>query len=282
MVLYSPEYVEHLKQGPFPNRVDPWAEIGWYFQQIHAGLISHLVEQLDPQLMLMGYFLGREASLQVAQRREPDIFIESRRPSRKGLTRWNYQTAAEALALEGGMAADDELDLDALHIRSLETGDLVTVVEVVSPSNKVGTMLAYREYRAYMLHQGVNVVEIDITRSEKRLLQNRWTNEYPYHIAIHLPGETPLVIGIEFEQNLKSFALPLRAEVIGIDTQRAYDYGYRIVTVAGHLNEEGDYQLNKLPFPSLLTEVQKQELMNSVYEWKKTLQTFKQKSEPIE
>jgi hypothetical protein len=189
MVLYSPEYVEHLKQGPFPGRVDPWAEAGWYFQQIHAGMIGNFVEQLDPQLMLMGYFLGREASLQIATRREPDIFIESRRRNRQTMTRWTYQTAAEALALEGGVAADDELDLDALHIRKLDSGDLVTIVEVVSPSNKVGTMLAYREYRAYMLHQGVNVVEIDITRSEKRLSQNRWTNEFPYHIAIHLPSQ---------------------------------------------------------------------------------------------
>jgi hypothetical protein len=282
MVLYSPEYVEHLKQGPFPHRIDPWGEIGWYFQQIHAGMIGNFAEQLDPQLMLMGYFLGREASLQIANKREPDIFIESRRRSRQTMTRWTYQTAAEALKLEGGVAADDELDLDALYIRKLDTGDLVTIVEVVSPSNKVGTMLAYREYRAYMLHQGVNVVEIDITRSEKRLLQNRWTNEFPYHIAIHLPNETPLVIPIEFDQSLKSFALPLQNEVISVDTQMAYDYGYRIVTVAGHLNEEGDYTLKKLPFPSLLTEVQKQELVADVQEWRKKLQTLKQKSETIE
>jgi hypothetical protein len=62
----------------------------------------------------------------------------------------------------------------------------------------------------------------------------------------------------------------------------AYDYGYRIVTVAGHLNEEGDYTLKKLPFPSLLTEVQKQELLVAAQEWQKKLQTLKQKSESVE
>jgi hypothetical protein len=41
-MVSSDEDVEHLSAGPFLGQVDPWAEAGRYFYQIHAGVIDSL------------------------------------------------------------------------------------------------------------------------------------------------------------------------------------------------------------------------------------------------
>jgi hypothetical protein len=71
----SKAYVQHLFAGPFPGQIDPWAEDAHYFQQIHAGMIDQLLQQVRTPLAEMGYRVGREASLQIADNREPDIFV---------------------------------------------------------------------------------------------------------------------------------------------------------------------------------------------------------------
>jgi hypothetical protein len=44
-------YREVLKNGPLPEAIDPWAEIGTYFHQLHFGMIEWMVQQLqDPSL----------------------------------------------------------------------------------------------------------------------------------------------------------------------------------------------------------------------------------------
>ena len=64
---YSDAYVDLLARGPFPGRIDLWAETGRYFHQIHAGIISALLEQLHLPLLRMGYVASRE----------PDVAIEN-------------------------------------------------------------------------------------------------------------------------------------------------------------------------------------------------------------
>lgn len=50
-------------------------------------------------------------------------------------------------------------------IRILDSGgELITVIEFISPTNKLGGLEAYREKRQELLSAGVKVVEIDLTR----------------------------------------------------------------------------------------------------------------------
>jgi hypothetical protein len=43
---FSSAFIAALERGPFPDQIDPWAEVGRYYKQIHAGMIEHLVELL--------------------------------------------------------------------------------------------------------------------------------------------------------------------------------------------------------------------------------------------
>ncbi len=275
MKPYSLEYIQHYKQGAFAGTVDPWVENGRYFQQLHSGMINSLQDQLQDVLIARGYQAGKEASLQIFAGREPDIYVESLTPKETPGAHWDYDAAATALAVEPGIpVAMQDDDLDALHIHDMQTGDLITVIEIVLPCNKthVPEMTLYQVQRSTVfLTRGVHVVEIDLTRSIKRLLFNALTQHHAYHTAIFLPHDLPRVVGYDVMQPIKPFALPLRNEVLPVNLQMAYDAAYQRGALAGLILRETDYALDDLPFPSLLTEAQQQILRQAVQAWKTRL-----------
>jgi hypothetical protein len=270
MVLYSPEYVEHLKRGPFPGRVDPWAEVGRYHSQIHAGMLDVIAGQLESVLLSQGYLITREASLQISGGRQPDIFV--RHPSPENRMQGDvYAQAAEAVQLDPGEEISDAPELEALRIYEFDTRSLVTVLELISPTNKTSSAFLYQQYRAYLLSQGVNFVEIDPTRSVQRLLESQLTHYYLYHIAIYLPNQLPRILGSSFGSGLRSCALPLTTEVAPIDPQAAYDLAYRRYNIAAQIEYEEQYTSGNLPFPSTFTPEQRVEVLQQLDDWLKRL-----------
>lgn len=270
MALYSKSYIELLKQGPLPGQIDPWAELGHYFQQIHSEMISHLLSQIRPSLLSMGYFAGRETSLQIAERREPDIHIRRRENAPSHTASLDYLQAAEvALAEPGVLLEGTEPELDALFIKARGSSELVTVVEIISPDKKTYTHLSYTyiERRNQLLEQGTHVVEIDLTRSIKRVVDETLVDRYPYHVAVHLHDQPSRFIGIAFAEPLKRCALPLRSEVIAVELQAAYEYAYRQPPIAVQILEEIGYHDSTLPFPTLLTESQRQTVVQAAQNW---------------
>lgn len=200
---FSPEYVKHLQQGPFFGRIDPWAEDAHYFHQIHGTMISNLLDQIQEDLMVRGYVAGREASLQIVAKRDPDIFVEDANPIRNESPRLSYSAIAAQLEVETGTAIiDEDIELDAIRVYDSDSGQLVTVVEIISPSNKSDYLRIerYREQRSRLfLSQGINVVEIDPIRSVQHLIYNKILKSFSYHIAIFLPEDGPYFLGSKLE-----------------------------------------------------------------------------------
>lgn len=276
MTQRSSEYIQHRQQGAFPNRMDPWAEAGHYFQQIHSGMIYQLQAQLQGRLNALDYQAGKEASLQIFANRKPDIYVQDNQQPQRKSTEWDYVAVADELEVEAGVTIFDETpELEALHIRNITSGELVTVIEIISPRNKTHPqeIILYKEQRTQIfLAQGVNVVEIDATRSVTRLLNNSLVHSHPYHIAIYLPDELPRVLVSEFDKPLKPFALPLRGEAIRTDPQSAYDTAYRDGAIAGLIHHDTGYSLDGLPFPSTLTQSQLSHALEAVHKWQAQLE----------
>lgn len=279
MTEHSPEYIQHYKSGPFPGRIDLWAEAGRYFQQIHSGMIDNLLDQLQDRLIALDYQAGREASLQIFANRQPDIYVQRSAEKPTPAPAWSYEAAASDLELEPGIAViDEEPELEAIHITDAATGALVTVVEIISPRNKTHSqdIALYRAQReSVFLRAGVNVVEIDATRSTHRLLNHTLVHGHPYHIAIYLPGEPARVLVSAFDDpagpTLKPFALPLRAEAVPAHPQTAYDRAYQRGAIAGLINTETRYDESALPFASLLPDDQHLTALAAVGAWQARL-----------
>lgn len=268
-------YRNHIKIGPFAGRTDPFAETGRYFQSIHSGMIEQFIIQMQDELLDKRYLVGKETSLQIAEGRQPDVFIERHIPSTDNINTWDYVALAEAIEAEAGVAVDEDNDIQALHIHSRQTGDLVTIIEIISPRNKTEPDLVaqYRERRERLIvEKGVNVVEIDLTRSNKRLLDTGLATNHAYHVAIFLPARSPRIIGMDVDYPLKRIAIPLRGEVIGLELQSAYTDAYQLATIAGHIDHEGHYTADHLPYPTLLTETQKAIAIDLARTWKEALE----------
>jgi hypothetical protein len=50
MSVNSQAYIECELAGPFAGRMDPWAEVGLYFQQLQSSFIGHLMQQIQRPL----------------------------------------------------------------------------------------------------------------------------------------------------------------------------------------------------------------------------------------
>ena len=101
--MFSREYADLLSNGPFPGRIDPWSETARYFHQIHSGMINHILEQLRIPLLRRGYVAGKEASLQIIDGQQPDIYVQRAIPDIQDTSAaWDYVTAATEVVAEPG------------------------------------------------------------------------------------------------------------------------------------------------------------------------------------
>jgi hypothetical protein len=270
--MTTSDYIACLSAGPFAGMTDPWAEDGHYFSQLHSGIIAAILAQIWQPLLLRGYHVSKEASLQISELRKPDLAVFARSQPAP-TTALNYATAAEAVQAEPGEQIDiDEPEWQAVHLHL--GGDLVTVVEVISPRNKshAADILRYQAGRdGLFLANGVNVVEIDLTRSVKRLVEHALTLRHPYYAAVFLPADAPRIIPMKIGEALKRIALPLRDDVLAVELQQVYDTAYREATIAAQIAARDGYIPNSLPFPSLLTEEERGAALDAVQRWQAKL-----------
>lgn len=271
--------LELVKEGPFPGQMDLWAEHENFFHGLHEQMIGEMARELSAQLYNMGYNVGRERSLQIAQGRIPDIHIQKKnQPSPTPQTHYEYTLAADEALADAGILVESP-NLDALTIRERETGKLVTVIELVSPGNKrEDSDIAFYQYRREQLYlsQQVNVVEIDITRSYKRLAQNEYTAASAYHVAVFLPDKGVRIIVMPLHHRFKRIAIPLHGRVIAIHLHEIYARAYGDLLLASSLLDEDMYTAKTLPFSSLLTDQQRDEALEAVRRWQDELKRVRQ------
>jgi hypothetical protein len=70
---------------------------------------------------------------------------------------------------------------------------------------------------------------------------------------------------------LKRVAIPLRREVVGLESQPTYDAAYHQVLLAGHILRETDYHAADLPQTALLTAKQRAIALEQAAAWKDRL-----------
>lgn len=234
-------------------------------------------------MLELGYEAGRETSLQVLERCEPDMYVRHAEDSPLTPRSWDYLASALAISAEPGIAFENSVSrLDALTIKDLNSDTLVTIVEAISPGNKIDPheVQGYQERRESILRKGINVLEIATTRSVKRLVRNVLA-AYAYHIAVFLPGQPSRIIGVDAGQPLQRVALPLRGEVIAMEIQESYDFAYQQASIGGQIYSDGNYDEVNLPFPSLLIESQRSQALEKVRGWIERLNQLKSRERLI-
>ncbi|HUY36407.1 MAG TPA: DUF4058 family protein [Pirellulales bacterium] len=158
--------------SPFPG-MDPYLEIPDLWPDVHHELLSQIRSALNLELRPR-YVTGVELRVYVSDDDDPgrealvpDLRIE--KPKRSGTGKPKQAKAvAVAESLTVPFLIDDEVKEARLEIRHLESGSLVTVIEVLSPTNKIRGArgrTSFMEKRRETLASEVHWVEIDLLRA---------------------------------------------------------------------------------------------------------------------
>jgi hypothetical protein len=153
--------------------MDPYLEAPWIWPDVHHGLISESQAALNPHLRpryvarvgLRVYISddddpGREALV-------PDLRVE-RSPGRKGAKKKPEPALAVAEPLIVPTLMDEEIEEAFLKIIHVESEALVTLIEVLSPTNKIRGSRgrkSFMEKRREIMNTEVHWVEIDLLRA---------------------------------------------------------------------------------------------------------------------
>ncbi len=193
--------------SPFPG-MDPYLEDRALWPDVHSSLITYIREALQPQIRPK-YVARIGERIQLAAVRHsyvPDVLLVP--PSRE---------PGPTLAVTAGTLVADEpqkiafLD-ETRHVPYIEiiyrdTGDVVTLIEVLSPANKEGDgREQYLQKQAELLDTQANLVEIDLLGYGKDtiLARNAIVTEpadWRYRINISRPQR---------RNELEFYAVPLR------------------------------------------------------------------------
>ena len=230
-----------VPKNPFPG-MDPWFEQNW--SAFHTLLIGELCGLLASELPGDLRVLPEEALNVVsppdeAARYRADVGIAE--PWKQGMTvGWSPQADAvpndaRVVVAEPIMIEEEETIERWLEIRARD-GRLVTVIEILSPRNKAGGLLAYREKQRDVLAAEVNLVEIDLLRggqpviAASHALLSRHPRFQPCTICVTRGGAANrhAVYPCPLRERLPAFHLPLRptdADLV-VDLQPLVDRCY--------------------------------------------------------
>lgn len=230
--------------SPFPG-MDPYLE-GEMWQEFHetlAGTIrAQLLKVLPPQyvaLLAKRYVLHRPSVGLLSLPEEhrvvyPDVHVAHTPP----------RVAEAVAAYEAGVITPPSVQLaalvpEAVPVMSVEVRDvanrrLVTVIEILSPVNKMGEgALEYAGKRLALMGTSVHLLEIDLLRRGQRILFDSDPPPADYYVYLSRFTNRPIVdvwpIGLR--QRLPTVPVPLLPPDpdVPLDLQQAVDGGYDLV-----------------------------------------------------
>lgn len=158
--------------SPFPG-MDPYLETPDLWPDVHAGFIKKIQEFLNPRLRPK--YVARvevrifvEAGVDDRSHRVPDVRLETARKRKLDVKANPPGGLMIAEPIICPPILDDEIEETYLTIKHRESGALVAVLEVVSPTNKIpgsDGRKSFMSKRREVLNSDVHWVEIDLLRA---------------------------------------------------------------------------------------------------------------------
>lgn len=250
--------------SPFPG-MDPYLE-GELWQEFHETLSGAIREQLlkilPPKyvaLLAKRYVIHRPAIGLLTLPEDhrviyPDVHV-AHTPARVAESAVAYETEVAAPPV----ARLTNLGTESVPVMSVEVRDvadrrLVTVIEILSPVNKMGEgAIEYADKRLSLLGTSVHLLEIDLLRRGQRLLFETDPPPADYYIYLSRFTNRPIcdVWAVGLRDRLPVVPVPLLPpdEDVLLDLQRAVNACYDLV----HYERLLDYTV--APPPPPLSEV---------------------------
>ncbi|MDX1946436.1 MAG: DUF4058 family protein [Pirellulaceae bacterium] len=222
--------------SPFPG-MDPYLEMSEW-SNFHFDFIAAMKDLLQP-LVFPNYLVMTETRVYLERndgetwRFIPDLGLQPTAAS--GATWGNSAATVAEVEPETYLAVIPEEHREHyLVLRDRGKNELVTVIEVLSPTNKLAGSDGHKEYyqkRERLLGSRVNLVEIDLLRSGQRPRLNRpMRPTTDYCVFLHRGSARPKILAWEFTVRHKLPEIPVPLSVgdsdINLDLQVAFSSLY--------------------------------------------------------
>jgi hypothetical protein len=240
--------------------MDPYLE-GEMWQEFHERLAHQISEQLlkilPPQyvaLLAKRYVLHRPAVGLMSLPEEhrviyPDVHV-SQLPRISEATVAYKTPAVTQPAARLASLVSEEVPVMSVEVRDVANRRLVTVIEILSPVNKMGDgAMEYVEKRASIMETSVHLLEIDLLRRGGRVIFETDPPPADYYAYLSRFTNRPYtdVWPIDLRERLPVLPVPLLPpdEDVILDLQRAVDACYDLV----HYERLLDYTVPPPPPP---------------------------------
>jgi hypothetical protein len=185
--------------------MDPYLEVGEW-SNFHFDLIAAIKDQLQP-LIFPNYLVVTETRVYLERndgdtlRFIPDVGLQP--TTAAGATWESASTAVAQLEPHTYLAVMPEEHREHyLVLRDRGKNELVTVIEILSPTNKLPGSDGNREYRQKrerLLRSHVNLIELDLLRGGERFRLHRpQPQSMDYCIYMHRLSQRPKILAWEF------------------------------------------------------------------------------------
>lgn len=153
-------------KSPFPG-MDPYLEHPALWQDVHDRLIAAVADALVPAVA-PNYYVGIERRAYLLK---PDDLVFVGRPDVAIMTTRSPLIAVTAPSVNGVLEVEvpmtDEVSENFLEVCEVKTGRLVTLLEILSPTNKQDPQgrEQYLQKRTQVMGTRTHLVEIDLLRA---------------------------------------------------------------------------------------------------------------------
>jgi hypothetical protein len=201
-------------ESPFPG-MDPYLEYPSLWPDVHNRLIAALADDLSERVAPR-YYVGLERRTYLLKADDlvfigrPDIAVAS---TTDVSVLVSQPVATSVTVLEVDVPMQDEVSENFLEIHDVKTGKLITVLELLSPVNKLHRQgrEEYERKRGYVFRSWTNLVEIDLLRAGEPMPVVGAEVQSDYRILVSRGTQRPRASLIVFtlRQPIPVFTLPL-------------------------------------------------------------------------
>jgi hypothetical protein len=243
--------------SPFPG-MDPYLEDPNHWGNVHHGLISETQARLNAQLRPR-YVVQVEERVYISPEddparklfRVPDVQIARERRRHRAKRSGEPSLAVATAPVElTTMTPDEEVHEARLAIVDVASRSVVTVIEVMSPTNKVAGSAGRAEYlrkRQEVLNSPTHWVEIDLLRAGTPPVADRWGFNCDYLVHVSRAERRPkgLVWPIRLHEPLPVVTIPLRGR--DADARLALQVVFTTAYERGAFDAPVDYRAEPAP-----------------------------------
>lgn len=193
--------------------MDPYLEHPSLWPDVHNRLLAAIADDLAPRVA-PAYYVALERRTYLLK---PDDLVLV------GRADIAVVHAQAALALQASVASSGVLQVDVpmsdevsenyLEVREVKTGALITIVELLSPANKLNKQgrEEYERKRGSVFRSWTSLVEIDLLRAGQPMAVIGPPVDTHYRILVSRGQERPhaSLVAFSVRQPIPAFALPL-------------------------------------------------------------------------